>query len=327
MLAKRLARRGLVLSGGALAVVLARGAATACGPPGVVYATVKAASLFAAGKAAVPGAVSAPVAALTEGVLKAMLMTKIKVALSLGIVVGLLLMASALGFRAMAADKAPAAKSDNNRLRDTILVLDKMWWEAAAKHDVDTLDKLMADNFVGVRGTAVAWNKANMLEQHRQFRNYDMKALSEREVFRINEHTAVLTYETKFSTMTKAGAPAGSAHWRLTSCWVQRDGGWFVAFWQGIDLPDPTPAPAKVDKKPWEGIVIDPVGPVEWGRLLPEIQIEPKTFRPSLIAPVPPGAIIEYTGPFRFEPIDPAKFHELMIPMATKPAAEPKGTG
>jgi RNA polymerase sigma factor (sigma-70 family) len=79
MLAKRLARHGLTVSGGALAAVLPHDAASACVPPSVVSSTIKAASVFAAGQAAAAGMISAQAAALTEGVLKAMLLTKFKV--------------------------------------------------------------------------------------------------------------------------------------------------------------------------------------------------------------------------------------------------------
>jgi RNA polymerase sigma factor (sigma-70 family) len=76
MLAKRLAQRGLAVSGGALAAMLSQRVASACVPNSVVSSTIKAANLFAAGQAA--GVVSAKVAALTEGVLKSMFLTKLK---------------------------------------------------------------------------------------------------------------------------------------------------------------------------------------------------------------------------------------------------------
>jgi uncharacterized protein (TIGR03067 family) len=76
-LAERLARRGLALSGGAVATVLARGVASACVPTQLAASTVKAAAAVAAGSAAA-GAVSASVVALTEGVLKTMSLTKVK---------------------------------------------------------------------------------------------------------------------------------------------------------------------------------------------------------------------------------------------------------
>jgi RNA polymerase sigma factor (sigma-70 family) len=75
MLAKRLARHGLAMSGGALAALLSQQALPA--PAAVVYSTIKVALLFAAGRAT-SGVISAHAAALTEGVLKSMMLTKLK---------------------------------------------------------------------------------------------------------------------------------------------------------------------------------------------------------------------------------------------------------
>ncbi len=81
MLAKRLARRGISLSVGSLAVCLAREAASASLPTGLIGATAQAAGLFAVGKAA--GVVPAEVANLTKEVLKMMLLSRLKVAIPL----------------------------------------------------------------------------------------------------------------------------------------------------------------------------------------------------------------------------------------------------
>jgi RNA polymerase sigma factor (sigma-70 family) len=74
MLAARLAKCGVSLSGGALAVALAEGASAAVPAPWV-HSTAKAATLLAAGQAA---AVATPAALLMNEVLRAMLMTKLK---------------------------------------------------------------------------------------------------------------------------------------------------------------------------------------------------------------------------------------------------------
>jgi RNA polymerase sigma factor (sigma-70 family) len=89
MLAKRLTQRGVVFSGGLVAAVLSAGSASASAPPALVASTIKAASLLAAGRAA--GVISAKVAALTEGVVKTMFVTKIKSVLAVVLVVGLAL--------------------------------------------------------------------------------------------------------------------------------------------------------------------------------------------------------------------------------------------
>jgi RNA polymerase sigma factor (sigma-70 family) len=86
LLAKRLTRRGLALSGGSLAAVLSGNAACASVPTALVSTTVKAASLLAAGQALTPGLISAKVSALAEGGLKVMFLTKVKITLLLGVI-------------------------------------------------------------------------------------------------------------------------------------------------------------------------------------------------------------------------------------------------
>jgi RNA polymerase sigma factor (sigma-70 family) len=77
MLARRLARRSLALSGGMLAALLSQGTASAHPPAPVLSAAIKAVNVLATRGAAV-GTASARALAVTEGVLKAMLLTKLK---------------------------------------------------------------------------------------------------------------------------------------------------------------------------------------------------------------------------------------------------------
>jgi RNA polymerase sigma factor (sigma-70 family) len=91
ILARRLARRGVALSAGALGSILSRNAATASVPSPLVVSTVQAALQIGAGNA-ISGVVSGDVAALTQGVLKTMFLTKLKVAsaalIAFGVLVG-----------------------------------------------------------------------------------------------------------------------------------------------------------------------------------------------------------------------------------------------
>jgi RNA polymerase sigma factor (sigma-70 family) len=85
MLAARLGRRGISLSGGALAVVLAE--ARAAVPAALGSSTVRAAVAVAAGQAA---AVTTPAVALMKEVQKAMFLTKVKLSLAAVMMVALL---------------------------------------------------------------------------------------------------------------------------------------------------------------------------------------------------------------------------------------------
>jgi RNA polymerase sigma factor (sigma-70 family) len=83
LLAKRLANRGVVLSAGSLAAVVSQNVASAAVPPTLMRSTVQ---------ATITGVVADRVALLTEGVLKSMLLSKLKTAM-----MGLLLVALLIG--------------------------------------------------------------------------------------------------------------------------------------------------------------------------------------------------------------------------------------
>jgi hypothetical protein len=113
ILSKRLARHGLAVSGGALAAALSQRAASAGVPALVVSSTIRAATLIATGQAAAEGAVTAKVAALTEGVVRVMLFTKLKSVVAVVLVLGFILTgATALCCRTAPAqgDKKPTAE-------------------------------------------------------------------------------------------------------------------------------------------------------------------------------------------------------------------------
>jgi RNA polymerase sigma factor (sigma-70 family) len=132
MLAKRLTRHGLAVSGGALGAALAENVASAGVPASVVSSTIKATTLFAAGQAAATGAVSAKVAALMEGVLKGMLLTKLKIAVAAFVVIAALgTGVSALTRETLAAGpKSASASQDEGNFKETVLALEKRIWEA-----------------------------------------------------------------------------------------------------------------------------------------------------------------------------------------------------
>ena len=102
MLTKRFARHGLAVSAGTLAAMVSQNGAAACVPTSVMSSTIKAATLLAAGQSVVRSVISMNVAALTEGVAKAMFLTKLKMGMALLLVVALglaLMMHSALAQR------------------------------------------------------------------------------------------------------------------------------------------------------------------------------------------------------------------------------------
>ncbi len=135
MLAKRLTRRGIACSGGSLVAMVSAGSTSASAPPALVASTIKAASLMAAGQAA--GVISAKVAALTEGMVKAMYVSKVKSVLAVVLIGGLTLggIGSGVGFSTNPVAAAPqtgtnsiegkAPKTNANEFDWRIQVLDE----------------------------------------------------------------------------------------------------------------------------------------------------------------------------------------------------------
>lgn len=89
-LAARLTRRGLALGAAGLAAALADGAAQAAVPGTLAISTVQAAATGATAQAVALGLLSARAAALTEGVMKAMLISKLKTLAAVVVTLGLL---------------------------------------------------------------------------------------------------------------------------------------------------------------------------------------------------------------------------------------------
>jgi RNA polymerase sigma factor (sigma-70 family) len=89
LLRTRLTRRGVAVSTGSVAALLAAEAASGAAPAVLLETTIRAAFLSAAGKAGAAGLISARAALLTKGVLRAMLLTRLKVAAGLLLVLGL----------------------------------------------------------------------------------------------------------------------------------------------------------------------------------------------------------------------------------------------
>jgi RNA polymerase sigma factor (sigma-70 family) len=96
LLAKRLASRGVALSAGSLAAVVSQNAVSAAVPTSLMSTTFKAAAVIAAGKGTVAGAAPARVAALMEGVMKSMRLTKLSKAVAGLVLLGALVFGGSL---------------------------------------------------------------------------------------------------------------------------------------------------------------------------------------------------------------------------------------
>jgi RNA polymerase sigma factor (sigma-70 family) len=237
ILAKRLARHGLTVSGGALAAVLSQKAASACVPPFVLSSTIKAASLFAAEPAAAAGVISANAAALTEKVLQTMSLPKIKsvvavslVLAALGIGVSGVMPRSRAQVPPPESPQATLPKQDAGNLQETVLALQKRIWEANAKQDVAAMKSLLADDFVGRDKNGNPFDKADELLYVSRWCEFD-HSLKEAKVILLNDSSAVVVYEVHYKVRPTKSQEVRYVEARQgTGAWAKRNGQWWYVF-------------------------------------------------------------------------------------------------
>jgi RNA polymerase sigma factor (sigma-70 family) len=117
----RLVRRGVALPGALMVVVLMEKTATAAVPAALALDTLKAAVLTAAGQAA-SGAIPATVAALTKGVLRTMLLSKLKIMAAVLLTVTAAAAATVVWARQTQAEKpAVAIKEETSKDEEKIV--------------------------------------------------------------------------------------------------------------------------------------------------------------------------------------------------------------
>jgi RNA polymerase sigma factor (sigma-70 family) len=151
-LAKRLSRHGLGVSSAVLATMLAENA-SAWVPPSMTASTVKAACLFAANRVLASGLTSPLVAALTKGMLKSMLLTRLKTGTLVLLAVGVIGFSGTLPIYRLlaseqspdkkdspqkpAAQEAPMPKTDKEKLQGTwVIVNEEFEGKPVAKEEI-----------------------------------------------------------------------------------------------------------------------------------------------------------------------------------------------
>jgi RNA polymerase sigma factor (sigma-70 family) len=119
LLAKRLARRGVTVSATALATVLGQQAASAAVPAALLAATIKAVTLFVAGEVTVAGVISGQVSALTDGVLKAIVLAKRQAAAVMLLMAALVLSGGLLTYHNLASPHEDPTRPAVGQAADT----------------------------------------------------------------------------------------------------------------------------------------------------------------------------------------------------------------
>jgi hypothetical protein len=208
-----------------------------------VSSTIKAVSLLADGQTAVTGVMTAKVAALTEGVVKAMLIHKSKSVVAVMVVIAAVGMC-ALGLLHRTQAKAPPPDSsraspprrDQGNIKETVLALQKRIWEANARQDVNAMKNLLADDFTGLDKNGNPFNKANELQYVSEWCEFD-HSIKEARVLLLNRSSALVIFEVHYKVRpTKSQEVRYTESRQGTGAWARRNGQWWYVYKESHDV-------------------------------------------------------------------------------------------
>jgi len=133
-----------------------------------------------------------------------------------------------------AASAAPAISSaEPAEDRGYLWQAESDWAESVASHDASVLERILADDFIGVHADGTRYSKADALREYRsQPSSYTSNHLNQVEI-RFYGHTAIAQGDESWK---KKDGRSGKYVW--TDTWVQRDGKWQIV--AAEDLVPPT---------------------------------------------------------------------------------------
>ena len=104
--------------------------------------------------------------------------------------------------------------------------LEKEWEASIAKHDPSVIDRLVADDFVGVSSTGKIGDKVTLIYEAKRDKNvYKTASARQMSVRTFGPHVAVVLGVTRESGSVSAGRSFNHT-FRFTDTWMERGGKW-----------------------------------------------------------------------------------------------------
>jgi ketosteroid isomerase-like protein len=123
------------------------------------------------------------------------------------------------------ASEAPREEADGN-VGDRIKGLEREWETAISKHDPSVIERVVADDFVGVSSSGRIGDKGTLLAEAKRDKNtYKTASAHQMTVRTYGGNVAVVLGMTKESGTTPSGQSFDHVY-RFTDTWMERGGKW-----------------------------------------------------------------------------------------------------
>jgi ketosteroid isomerase-like protein len=115
--------------------------------------------------------------------------------------------------------------------------LESHWEASLLSHDTSTIEKIVADDFIGTSSSGKTGDKATLLAEAKRDNNtYTSAVSSDMTVRMFGPSVAVVTGIAKETGKTKAGKTFTHSY-RFTDTWVERNGEWQCVAAHAMVLP------------------------------------------------------------------------------------------
>ena len=126
------------------------------------------------------------------------------------------------------------AQADSKSVEQTLMQMERDWGQAGVKKDAAALDKIMADDWVGIDFEGKAITKAEAIADLKAgsstTQSYELGPMK----VRVFGNTAVVTGSDTEKSTYKGKDSSGKYVW--TDVWVMRDGRWQAAASQSVKV-------------------------------------------------------------------------------------------
>ena len=143
-----------------------------------------------------------------------------------------------------AASQSNAKQTRVKKAEERVAQLERDWSAAFLRHDIATIDRILADDYVGTDGRGIVTNKAQELEEARAPRPGDPsppfvildETVTDLKV-RTYGNTAIVNGRVIEKIKTKEGE--AEIQYRRTTVWVNRQGRWKCVSFHGSRILSP----------------------------------------------------------------------------------------
>jgi ketosteroid isomerase-like protein len=138
-------------------------------------------------------------------------------------------------------------KTTAGRVEQELMQLERDWSAAYLKHDTATVDRILADEYVGIDGRGIITNKAQEIEEFEAPKPGDPEppfivldeSVTDMKV-RVYGNVAVVNGRVIEKIRTKDRE--GEIQYRRTTVWVKRQGRWQCVSFHGSRIIAPSPS-------------------------------------------------------------------------------------